>query len=169
MPKSDIWGAFKKSSLLGFVALLPGWIDHLYVDPDLHRQGIGSALVKLSQERQDELRLYTFQAQRNGSTPLRTARLRGGGTHGRRSGTRRRCRTSPTAGVGLRAVEPLAESGPPVVTVRAPGQRHRFGYHSGVFNSSDDRRTAASSARLATLSGLRPSSNHHTLAVGEDQ
>ena len=65
MPKAEVWGAFKGDRLLGFVALLPGWIDHLYVDPDVHRQGIGSALVRLAQEQQDELRLYTFQANTN--------------------------------------------------------------------------------------------------------
>ena len=65
MPKVEVWGAFDGAKLLGFLALLPGWIDHLSVDPDHHRQGIGSALVRLAQEQQDELRLYTFQANAN--------------------------------------------------------------------------------------------------------
>ena len=62
MPNADVWAAFAEDRLLGFVALLPGWIDHLYVDPDHHRQGVGGALVRLAQEQQDELRLHTFQA-----------------------------------------------------------------------------------------------------------
>jgi putative acetyltransferase len=57
-----VWGAFHNDNLLGFVALLPGWIDHLYVDPNFHRQGIGMALVRIAQREQCELRLYTFQA-----------------------------------------------------------------------------------------------------------
>ena len=57
-----VWGAFEGAILRGHVALLPGWIDHLYVDPPFHGQGIGSALVTLAQREQDELRLYTFQS-----------------------------------------------------------------------------------------------------------
>ena len=57
-----VWGAFEGAVLRGHVALLPGWIDHLYVDPPFHGQGIGGALVTLAQREQDELRLYTFQS-----------------------------------------------------------------------------------------------------------
>ena len=57
-----VWGAFAGSNLLGLVALLPGWIDHLYVEPARHGEGIGSALVQLAQREQDDLQLYTFQA-----------------------------------------------------------------------------------------------------------
>lgn len=57
-----LWGAFDGDRLLGFVALLPGWIDHLYVEPARHGEGIGSALVRLAQREQDNLQLHTFQA-----------------------------------------------------------------------------------------------------------
>ena len=57
-----VWGAFDGVDLRGFVALLPGWIDHLYVDPAYHSLGIGSALVAIAQREQNSLRLYTFQA-----------------------------------------------------------------------------------------------------------
>lgn len=60
--EGPIWGAFDGDSLLGFVALLPGWIDHLYVEPSRHGEGIGSGLVRLAQHEQDDLQLYTFQA-----------------------------------------------------------------------------------------------------------
>jgi ribosomal protein S18 acetylase RimI-like enzyme len=57
-----VWGLFEGEELRGHLALLPGWIDHLYVDPDFHRQGIGGELVRLAQTEQAELRLYTFQS-----------------------------------------------------------------------------------------------------------
>lgn len=57
-----VWGAFETGQLRGFVALLPGWIEHLYVDPVQHRRGIGSALVALAQREQVDLQLYTFQS-----------------------------------------------------------------------------------------------------------
>ena len=57
-----IWGAFQGIELRGHLALLPGLIDHLYVDPAYHGQGIGSSLVALAQREQDRLQLYTFQA-----------------------------------------------------------------------------------------------------------
>lgn len=57
-----VWGAFAGDVLRGHIALLPGWIDHLYVDPPFHGQGIGGALVEIAQREQDQLRLYTFQA-----------------------------------------------------------------------------------------------------------
>lgn len=57
-----VWGAFEDETLLGFVALLPGWIDHLYVDPDRHGQGIGRALIALAKREQGDLQLWTFQA-----------------------------------------------------------------------------------------------------------
>lgn len=56
-----VWGAFDDGVLRGHVALRTGWIDHLYVDPVHHSRGIGSALVRLAQREQAELRLYTFQ------------------------------------------------------------------------------------------------------------
>ena len=57
-----VWGAFDGNALRGHCALLPGWIDHLYVDPIYHGNGIGTALVTIAQREQDELRLYTFQS-----------------------------------------------------------------------------------------------------------
>jgi ribosomal protein S18 acetylase RimI-like enzyme len=62
MLEGPVWGAFDDDRLRGFIALRPGWIDHLYVDPDFHRLGMGRSLVRLAQTEQGELRLYTFQS-----------------------------------------------------------------------------------------------------------
>ena len=56
-----LWGAFDGDLLVGQVALLPGWIDHLYVAPGRQSEGIGSALVSLAQQEQTDLQLHTFQ------------------------------------------------------------------------------------------------------------
>lgn len=65
MQKDRLWGAFEGQALCGFIALFPGWIDHLYVEPAMHRQGIGATLVHLAQSMQAELRLFTFQSNMN--------------------------------------------------------------------------------------------------------
>lgn len=62
LPGGPVWGLFDGDRLTGHVALLPGWIDHLYVEPALHGRGIGSRLVRVAQAEQAELRLYTFQS-----------------------------------------------------------------------------------------------------------
>ncbi len=62
MVEGPVWGAFEGDALRGHLALRPGWIDHLYVEPAFHGRGVGAALVRLAQDQQVELRLHTFQA-----------------------------------------------------------------------------------------------------------
>jgi ribosomal protein S18 acetylase RimI-like enzyme len=62
LAEDAVWGAFHRGDLLGFIALLPGWIDHLYIRPEVLRRGIGTKLLAFAQHAQDELRLYTFQS-----------------------------------------------------------------------------------------------------------
>ena len=57
-----IWGAFEGHRLLGHLALLPGWIDHLYVEPVRHGDGIGTALVRHAMAEEADLQLWTFQS-----------------------------------------------------------------------------------------------------------
>lgn len=60
--QGPIWGAFEGDRLLGHLALAPGWIEHLYVDPARHGEGIGRALLAIVQAEQGDLQLWTFQA-----------------------------------------------------------------------------------------------------------
>jgi GNAT superfamily N-acetyltransferase len=50
--------------VLGFAATREGWLDHLYVDPLRHGQGVGSMLLSKAREERASLELWTFQ--RNG-------------------------------------------------------------------------------------------------------
>ena len=60
--RADTWVAETGGAVVGVMALSPGWIDTLYLDPDARGQGIGDAFVALAQERQpDGLQLWTFQ------------------------------------------------------------------------------------------------------------
>ena len=45
----------------GFCAFRPGWVDHLYVRPECHGQGIGSELLGQAMQRNARLRLWAFQ------------------------------------------------------------------------------------------------------------
>jgi ribosomal protein S18 acetylase RimI-like enzyme len=58
----EVWVARDRSEIVGFMALRPGWVDHLYLKPGLYRRGIGSTFIRLAQSRQpDGLQLYAFQ------------------------------------------------------------------------------------------------------------
>lgn len=61
-PRGPIWGAWAEGRLVGHMAVSPGWIDHLYVAPERHGDGIGRALVARAQAEQAALQLWTFQA-----------------------------------------------------------------------------------------------------------
>ena len=55
-----VWAAFG-TSLIGFCAFRPGWIDHLYLVSATQRTGIGSALLNVALGDQHEVSLYVFQ------------------------------------------------------------------------------------------------------------
>lgn len=61
-PAGPIWAAFEQGTLIGHMALTPGWIDHLYVAPEHQGRGVGRSLVAVAQREQDDLQLWTFQA-----------------------------------------------------------------------------------------------------------
>jgi putative acetyltransferase len=46
--------------IVGFMAETDGWIDQLYVQPGLLRQGVGSALIADAKSRNENLTLWCF-------------------------------------------------------------------------------------------------------------
>jgi ribosomal protein S18 acetylase RimI-like enzyme len=58
----QVQGAFQNDALVGFIALQPGWVMQLHVDPAHQRQGVGTALLEGAKASQDRLTLWAFQA-----------------------------------------------------------------------------------------------------------
>lgn len=55
-------GRWDGQGLIGFISFREGWIDHLYVLPDAHGRGVGTALLTVARSQYDDLSLWTFQA-----------------------------------------------------------------------------------------------------------
>ena len=50
----------RDGSIVGFMAELEGWIEHLYIDAAQLRSGVGSVLVADAQSRNEDLQLWCF-------------------------------------------------------------------------------------------------------------
>jgi ribosomal protein S18 acetylase RimI-like enzyme len=58
----DTTVALRDGRIVAFIALADDWVEHLYVDPAHHRQGIGATLLRHAQAaRPDGLQLWVFQ------------------------------------------------------------------------------------------------------------
>jgi len=58
----DTWVADADGVVVGMMALAPGWIEQLYVDPDWRGRGLGDRFVALAKERHPSgLQLWAFQ------------------------------------------------------------------------------------------------------------
>ena len=62
LPGGDVWVIGPEQDPVAMMVLQRGWIDQLYVAPARLRQGLGSKLVRFAQSRQEELSLWTFEA-----------------------------------------------------------------------------------------------------------
>ena len=62
-PTADVHVAVDDERIVGVLALHDGWLEHLYVLPELTGAGIGSRLLELAQaEHPDGLQLWAFQS-----------------------------------------------------------------------------------------------------------
>lgn len=62
IPNDEVWMADDDGRAVGMLALAPGWIEQLYVDPLRLGEGVGSRLIGVAKARQpDGLQLWTFQ------------------------------------------------------------------------------------------------------------
>lgn len=60
--RAGTWVAETGGAVVGVMALSPGWIDTLYLDPDARGQGIGDRFITVAKEREPSgLQLWTFQ------------------------------------------------------------------------------------------------------------
>jgi putative acetyltransferase len=60
IPTCTVWLG-EADGLSGFCAFREGWVDHLYVAPAVHGQGLGSVLLGKAMAPQSLLRLWVFQ------------------------------------------------------------------------------------------------------------
>jgi GNAT superfamily N-acetyltransferase len=57
----EMWGAFDGDAMTGVLAFHEDWLDQLYVLPEAHGRGLGTALLQIPQNAFDHLQLWTFQ------------------------------------------------------------------------------------------------------------
>jgi ribosomal protein S18 acetylase RimI-like enzyme len=62
LARDDVYIAEVEGRVVGFLALGPELVEHLYVRPDFQRRGIGARLLARAKERRPRgFRLYVFQ------------------------------------------------------------------------------------------------------------
>lgn len=60
LPEREVWCS-GDDRINGFIAFGGGWVDHLYIHPDWHGSGFGSALLGIAQQAYPSLQLWVFQ------------------------------------------------------------------------------------------------------------
>jgi ribosomal protein S18 acetylase RimI-like enzyme len=62
MPNQQVWVAEDDGRLVGWASVTDGSLEHIYVDPDVQNQGIGTAmLARVRELMPDGFSLWTFQ------------------------------------------------------------------------------------------------------------
>ena len=63
MNEAEVWIAVHDQTIAGFLALQPGWLDHLYLAPRATGHGLGARFVELAKlEQPAGLDLWAFQS-----------------------------------------------------------------------------------------------------------
>jgi GNAT superfamily N-acetyltransferase len=63
LPHRDTWLAVEGEVIVGLLVLEPGWVDHLYLEPDRTGEGIGTKLLDHAKALQpDGLDLWAFRS-----------------------------------------------------------------------------------------------------------
>jgi GNAT superfamily N-acetyltransferase len=57
----QVHGAFEGDALTAIIAFRSGWIDQLYVLPEVQGRGVGSELLQVAKRACERLQLWTFQ------------------------------------------------------------------------------------------------------------
>lgn len=60
--RTEVTVAEESAIPVGFVSLMPGWVEHLYLAPDAIGQGHGQALLHYAMARHMSLQLWCFAA-----------------------------------------------------------------------------------------------------------
>jgi len=58
---NEVWLAEESAAAAGYIAFRPGFIEHLFVEPESQGRGLGAALLEKALEANDEVSLWTFQ------------------------------------------------------------------------------------------------------------
>ena len=58
---AEVWVSEGEGRLEAFIAFTPDWVEHLYVHPDRHGDGLGQALLAKAMSGSRDLSLWTFQ------------------------------------------------------------------------------------------------------------
>jgi GNAT superfamily N-acetyltransferase len=59
----DVWVADVGGVVVGQMILMPGWLQHLYIDPAWMRRGLGDEFMALLRQRQPgAMELWAFQS-----------------------------------------------------------------------------------------------------------
>ena len=58
---NSVWVAEVEGKVSGFIAFDKGWVNHLYIDPPMQRQGLGHALLDIPKQSNDALQLWVFE------------------------------------------------------------------------------------------------------------